>query len=208
MKYAPTVHTILLLLLISMLCACMGAVKPPEPIYYYTLDYSPPEPSFADPVPCIIRVERFSASPPYNTQRIVYADAISHRNTYAYHQWIAAPGELLPFLFARDLEHTKGFQAVFPPDSAVRATHSVHGWIEQFIEEDTAKSWMASAILHIALISDTSPDPTARIMLQQRYAAKMPCSAKTPAALAIAMGKVVSQISEAMSRDIFNRLSR
>ena len=207
MKYSSKARTILSIAFASVLCACMGTVKPPEPIYYYTLDYSPPGPSFAAPVPFILRVERFSASPPYNTARIVYADAGAHRNTYAYHQWIAAPGDLLPYLLARDLEYTKGFQAVFTPESAIRTTHNVHAWIEQFLEKDTAQNWTAAATLHAALISRTAADPTDRILFQRRYSAESPCAAKTPAALAVAMGQVVSQISEAISRDIYQSLS-
>ena len=207
MKFSARIDIVIALLLSVLLCGCMGAARPPEPIYYYTLDYTAPGPSFSVPTPCVLRLERFVASPPYDTQRIIYSDGNALRNNYAYHQWIAAPGELVPYLLARDLQYTGGFAAVVPPDSAVRATHSVYGWIEYFLEEDSAQAWTASAAVHITLISNSASDPTSRILLQQRYAAQAPSSAKTPAALAGAMAEVVSRISVAMSRDIYNRLT-
>lgn len=206
MKFSSTVNSVLPLLFSIIFCGCVGTGSPPEPIYFYTLDYASPGPVFPSPAPFILKVERFSTSPPYNSQRIVYTDNGPHRNTYAYHQWIASPGDLLPYLLSRDLEFTRGFQGVFTPDSTIRSTHSVHGWIEQFLEIDTTEGWTASAIVHITLLADGVSDPSARVVLQRRYSAEMPCSSKTPAALAEAMAEAVSKISKAVSSDIYTAL--
>ncbi len=206
-KQGVLTRSILLLVFTALLGGCLGSVKPPDPIYFYTLDYASPGPRFSTPVASVLRLERFSTSPPYNSQRMIYSDDGAHRNSYAYHQWITAPGDLLPYLFARDLDHTNGFQAVFTPDSTVRATHSVHGWIEQFLERDTPSAWIASVIVHITLFSNTASDPTERIMMQQRYSAEVNSAAKTPAAIAQAMGQAVSMISQSVSEDIYQRLS-
>jgi ABC-type uncharacterized transport system auxiliary subunit len=184
----------------------MGTPGTPEPVYYYALEYAPPKILADRPLPCAVRFEAFVASPPFDTRRIVYTDAGPHRNTYARHQWIAPPGEMLPYLFARDLKQAGGFHGVFPPDSAVRATHSVHGWIEAFLEQDASSRWTASAIVHVTLLSNTIADPTRRIVFQKRYAEIEPCSARSPGALAEAMARAVSRISEAAGTDIYNRL--
>ena len=197
-----------LLLLLPLLCsACMGNSRPSQPIYYYTLGYESPAGSLAPQLPCTLRVERFSASPPYNSQRIIYSHQGLQRNAYAYQQWIAAPGELLPFFFARDLRRSGGFQAVLPPDAALSATHGLYGWVEEFIEQDDAAGWQAAATVHLTLISNRDHDPTRKILLQKRYNAAAACNAKTPEALAEAMSRVVEKISQALIKDVYHRLS-
>jgi len=205
------VHTggrVLLPLFIAiMLSACIGGSKSPNPIYYYTLDYATPSVQMAHLLPCTLRVERFSVSPPFNSQRMIYAHEGLQRNAYAYHQWIVAPGELLPYFLARDLRQTNGFRAVLTPDASLFATHSLHGWVEEFVEKDDSPHWQAAAILHITLISNLDKDPTRKIMLQKRYSGTAPCKTKTPEALAEAMSSVVGEISQAITKDVHDRLS-
>jgi ABC-type uncharacterized transport system auxiliary subunit len=197
----------LFLLALIVFTGCIGDTRPPEPVYYYTLGYDNSALSLAPQLPCILRVERFSASPPFNSQRIIYAPSKLQRNAYAYQQWIAPPGELVSYYLARDLRQSGGFRAVLTPDASLSATHSLFGWVEQFLEKDAADHWQASAIIHMTLISNLDRDPTRRILLQKRYEATAPCNAKTPEALAEAMSKVVGQISQAAIKDIYNRLS-
>lgn len=195
------------LLGLALLTACLGNTKPPQPIYYYTLDYPLPPLQFAQVLPCTLRVERFSVSPPFNSQRIIYSHNGLQRNFYAYQQWIASPGELLPYFLARDLDHTNGLRAVMTPDAALSATHSLYGWVEEFVEKDAASAWQASAIVHITLISNLHHDPTRKILLQKRYSAASTCRDKTPEALAEAMSRAVADISQAVTKDVYDRLS-
>jgi ABC-type uncharacterized transport system auxiliary subunit len=199
---------ICLILLVSfVLAGCMGNSKPPEPIYYYTLDYQTSGVSLAPQLPCILRVERFSASPPFNSQRIIYAHKGLQRNAYAYQQWIAPPGEMVAYYLSRDLRQCGGFQAVLTPDTSLSSTHSLYGWVEQFIEQDATAHWQATAAIHITLISNLDHDPTRKILLQKRYTATAICNAKTPEAFAEAMSKVVGQISQSVIKDVYGRLS-
>jgi ABC-type uncharacterized transport system auxiliary subunit len=197
----------LLLLVLILFGGCMGNSRPPEPIYYYTLGYETPTVHLAPQLPCILRVERFSVSPPFNSQRIVYARKGLQRNAYAYRQWIAAPGELLAYFLARDLRQSSGFRAVLTPDASLAPTHSLYGWVEEFLEKDTTTGWQAAATIHITLISNLDRDPTREILLQKRYNASAPCNAKNPEALAEAMSKVVGQISQDVIKDVYDRLS-
>lgn len=189
------------------LTGCMAASEPPKSTNYYTLDYASAVDRLEQQLPLTLRVERFSVSPPFNTQRIIYAGKGAHRNSYAYHQWICAPGELLPYFFVRDLRRSNGFKAVLPPDSSLSATHSLHGWVEKFIEKDNPKNWQAVATIHISLINKLNADPTQKFMLQKRYHAAVDCDDKTPEALAQAMGKVVAQITATVTKDLHQRLS-
>jgi ABC-type uncharacterized transport system auxiliary subunit len=189
------------------LTGCMTASDPPKTTYYYTLDYASAVDSLKQQLPLTLRVERFSVSPPFHTQRIIYAGDGAHRNSYAYHQWIAAPGELLPYFFVRDLRRSNGFKAVLTPDSSLSTTHSLHGWVEEFIEIDNSSNWQAVATIHVSLINKLNADPTQKIMLQKRYHAAVDCESKRPEALARAMSKVVAQITATVAKDLHHRLS-
>jgi ABC-type uncharacterized transport system auxiliary subunit len=189
------------------LTGCMGNASAPSTVYYYTLDYTSEAPSAPSRLPVVLRVNRFTVSPPFNTQRIVYAEKNLHRNTYAYHHWIAQPGELLSYLLARDLDYCDGFRAVLPADAAQPATHDVYGWVEEFIEIDDHSPWQASISVHITLASALDPDASRRILMQKRYSLKTDCKAKTPAALAQAMSVAVASIYKEVVHDIHSRLN-
>lgn len=201
------VRTHLLFIIVIMLTACMGSSRPPKPIYYYTLEYDAPEFQTVPQLPFTLRVERFSVSPPFDSQRMIYTDKGLKRNAYAYHQWIVAPGELLPYFLVRDLRHADIFRAVMTPDASLPATHSLYGWVEKFVEMDASPKWQASAIINVTLISNLDNDPTDKILLQKRYRATAPCKENSPEALAEAMSSAVAEISTAITKDIYGRLS-
>jgi ABC-type uncharacterized transport system auxiliary subunit len=188
------------------LIGCVGNASTPGTVYYYTLDYQSEAPNAPSRLPVVLRVNRFSVSPPFNTQRIVYAEKNLHRNTYAYHHWIAQPGELLSYLLTRDLEYYNGFRAVLPADAIQPATHDVYGWVEEFIEIDDHNPWQASVRIHITLASALDPDASRRILMQKRYSQKADCKEKTPAALAQAMSVAVASIYKKVVYDIHTRL--
>ena len=201
-----TFNILLLILPTLMVSGCMGQSAPTKPIYYYTVDYEPQGAVTGESLPWILRVHRFSVSPPFNSQRMIYADKGLHRNGYGYHQWIASPGELLPYLLARDLKHSRSFQAVLTPDAALQATHNVLGWVEQFVEQDAANPRQAFVRLHITLISALETDPSRRVLLQKSYQAKAACMDKTPGALAQAMSDAVAAINQAVVQDLQKQL--
>jgi ABC-type uncharacterized transport system auxiliary subunit len=179
-----------------------------QPVYYYTLDYTPAPRSFAKPLPRVLRVERFTASPPFNSQRMIYADKGLHRNAYAHFQWVAQPGELLAYSLARDLRQTNAFQAVWAPDGASPPTHMVTGWVEEFVEEDFVQPPQASVKVSISLIDVREADPVRRIIFQKTFSAKAPCKESTPSALSMAMSAAVAQISSEMIEEIHSHLAR
>ena len=195
------------LLFVLLITACSFSPAPPQPIYYYTLDYDIAPLADGPVLPAVIRIDRFSASPPFDSQRIIYADQGLHRNAYAFHHWISPPGELMAYMVARDLRRTNRFQAVLTPDSLLRATHIVNGWVEEFLEEDAAESWQASICLHITLLSAESRDPSEKIFYQKTYRARAVSQAKTPSALAQAMSTAAADISGRLIEDLYATLT-
>lgn len=201
----PIVLAMTLICLLN-LTGCVGNASAPSTVYYYTLDYNSEAPNAPSRLPVVLRVNRFSVSPPFNTQRIVYAEKNLHRNSYTYHHWIAQPGELLSYLLARDLDYCGGFRSVLPPDATQAATHDVYGWVEEFIEIDDHNPWQASIRVHITLASTLDPDVSRRILMQKHYHQTADCKAKTPAALAEAMSVAVASIYKEVVHDIYSRL--
>ena len=189
-----------------MLAACAGS-KTDKPTYYYTLDYPSPAPKESLKLPHVLRVDRFAATPPFHTQRIIYADKGLHRNAYAHFQWIAAPGEMLAFFLGRDLRSSEAFKAVLSPDATVLPSHIIKGWVETFLEEDFTSRGQASLKLSITLMDARETDVSRRVIFQKSYAAKRECAAMTPAALAVAMSEAAAQISTQMVQDIYDALS-
>lgn len=203
--YSPIIKWLILVFTLS---ACSFSSGPPEPIYYYTLDYSPSPMDNSPVLPVTIRVDRFSVSPPFDTQRMFYADKGLHRNAYAHHQWVSPPGELLAYLIARDLRDTDHFQTILTPDSPLRATHIINGWVEEFLEIDDTNKWRASLCLHITLLSEENRDPVERILSQKTYRAAAASRAKTPEAIAEAMSEAAAQVSAAVIKDIYLTLGK
>lgn len=206
MRFETPIVLVITVACIQVLTGCIGNASVPSTVYYYTLDYKSEAPNAPSRLPVVLRVNRFSVSPPFNSQRIVYAEKNLHRNTYAYHHWIAQPGELLSYLLARDLDYCDGFQAVLPADATQPATHDIYGWVEEFIEIDDHNPWQASVRIHITLASALDPDASRRILMQKRYSQKVDCEAKTPAALAQAMSVAVASIYKEVVHDIHSHL--
>ncbi len=201
------IQGLLLLLLPSFLISCMGRTSGANPIYYYTIDYEPRPTFYAVSLPVVLRVHRFSVSPPFNSQRMIYADNGMHRNGYGYHQWIASPGELLPFVLARDLKYSGALQTILTPDATLPATHELHGWVEKFVEQDNSSSCNAFARLHITLKTASGSDPSQSILLQESYQARSPLKGKKPGDFALAMSQAVAQIYKAVIEDLYRQLS-
>ena len=202
MRPVQAIYPLLAVICMLSIAGCIGKPAAPNTVYYDARDYETDSVRAVRRLPVVLRVNRFSVSPPFNTQRIVYATKDLHRNSYPYHQWIAVPGDLLSYLLARDLEYFNGFAAVMPPDASQSATHEVYGWVEEFIENDTHNPWQASVRIHITLASALDPDPGRRIVMQKRYHQTADCKAKTPAALAEAMSNAVAAIYREAVKDI------
>lgn len=203
----PKLYSLIVsLLTFFLLMGCMGSTPSSQPIYYYTLDYPPPRKATTNTLPVTVRVDRFSVSPPFDSQRMIYADKGLHRNSYAHHQWIAPPGEMVAYSIARDLL-AGGFHSVLTPDAVIEPTHIINGWIEKFIEDDRPGTWQACLCLHITLLDARNHNPTGRILFQRSYGEVEICRNNSPEAFAEAMSTALARVSAALGRDIYQRLN-
>jgi ABC-type uncharacterized transport system auxiliary subunit len=168
---------------------------------YYTLEYDPPitgEGSGTDPLPVVLRIERFTAAPEYQSDRMVYRDASNKRSSYYYHKWRAVPAELVTFFLKRDMAESGRFAGVLPPESGSGHTHVLGGTVEEFLEWDGKVTWDAVIKVNVILLDPYETDATKRVLLQKQFSSREQAETRKPAAVAKAMSRAMAQISLAI----------
>lgn len=198
--------SIVLLGLPLLLGACLNLKQPSRKIDFYTLEYDAPKISGLEPLPLVIRMERFSVAPMYNTNRIVYRDRSFKRNEYVYHQWRANPGDLVTHFLCRDIRESSLFKAALSSDSRSPSSYALEGSVDEFFERDREDIWQAVLCVSITLVAENEPDISKRIVFQKTYRAEEACKRKNPQALVEAMSRAMTKISEEITRDIYCRL--
>ena len=165
------------------LCGCFPGAQNKSRIDYYVLEYEPPSDQDLERLSAVIRLERFSVAPPYNTSRIVYRQNAYERDTYNYHRWRAHPGDMVSYFLARDFREAGVFQAVLPHDSRFSASCVLEGAVEEFYERDGPETWEAVLGVSITLIAEQEPDVSRRVLFQESYSEQEACSRKNPVGL-------------------------
>lgn len=200
--------SVLLLGLCLPLGACLNLRQPSHKIDYYTLEYDPPQISGVKPLSVVVRIERFSVAPSYNTNRIIYRNSSFKRNAYVYHQWRASPADLVTHFLSRDMKQCNLFQAVLSYDSRFASSYVLEGSVDEFFEWDTDKTWKAVLSLTVLLMAEKEPDVSKKILFQKTYRVNELCKQKNPQAMAKAMSQAMAKVSEKITKDIYSLLSK
>lgn len=194
------------LMLSLILGACLNLKEPRTRVEYYSLEYDPPPLEALDPLPVVLRLQRFGVAPTYNTNRFIYRNDAYERDAYLYHKWRANPGDLVSYFLGRDLRESGLFNGVLSYDSQSPASFMIEGFVDEFLEWDEGNVWYALLKISITLMVENEPDISKRILFQQTYRAKEPSSKKNPQELAEAMSRAMSKISREVTMDIYTHL--
>ncbi|RPI74678.1 MAG: hypothetical protein EHM45_17810 [Desulfobacteraceae bacterium] len=189
------------------LSGCADLNKPGNKVSLYTLEYEVAAAKDLKPLPVVLRVERFSASPLYRTESMVYREKPFKKESYSFYQWRAKPEDLVSYFFMRDLQQSGLFKAVLPAASALPATHLVLGNVEEFLEADQAPAWQAVLSVTIVLRAQKEPDIIKSILIQKTYTAIETCKFNNPQAVAEAMSRAMALVSQIMIRDVHQALA-
>lgn len=189
-----------------LLCACVKLKQPSLKIDYYTLEYDFPRFTDFAPTPGVIRVERFSVAPMYNTVQIIYRNRAFQRESYYYHKWRSNPGDLVTYFLARDMRESGLFRAVLPRDSNISAAYAVGGSVDEFFEWDMGEVCKAVLTLTITLVAESEPNISKRVLIQKTYRTQEASRGMNPAALAEAMSRGMAKVSGEIIRDIYHAL--
>ena len=186
-------------------CAMFGSSS--SKTDYYTLEYDSPKLTGLNALPFIIKIERFYASPLYNSEKMSYRKSDFQTDEYNYHRWETNPAHLIAYFLYRDIKQSGFFKGVFSHDTGYAATHSVSGTVDEFYEDDRGKAWEAVLSLDIVLMVENEPDINKRILFQKKYSTRKPCARKNPKAVAEAMSMAMSELSGQIITDIHKSLA-
>ncbi len=190
-----------------LLGACLNLKQPSSKIDFYTLEYDPPQISGLNPLPAVIRIERFSVGPIYNTNRIIYRDQSFKREAYVYHKWRTDPGNLVTYLLSRDIQKSGLFKAALSHNSGFLSCYVLEGSVDEFFESDIGKTWKAVLSLSITLVAENESNIGKRILFQKNYHAEEECMQKNPRALAEAMSRAMAKVSQEVIIDVYYYLA-
>ncbi len=199
---------LLFVLTALLIYSCTSSLKQPSSkIEYYTLEYELPQVSGdAKKLPLVVKLERFSVAPEYNSARMIYRTSPYKRDAYNYHQWRAGAGDLVSYFLSRDMRQSGKFTGVLSPDSRSPYSYMLEGSVDEFYESDADDTWKAVLSVSITLMAQDEPDITKRIILQKTYKATKECKRKNPKALAEAMSRAMATVSVSIIEDVYSHL--
>jgi ABC-type uncharacterized transport system auxiliary subunit len=197
----------IMLLLLLIIGSCTGTMQPSLKIDHYTLEYAPPNPGGLPQLPAVLKVERFSAAPLYNTRQMVYRDRSFKRETYTYNRWGAYPADLVADYLGRDMRQSGLFRAIVEDGSKAPVTYLLEGSVDEFFEWDSAEGRKAVLTLSATLIKAGETDTSKRIVFQKTFHTVQPCREKTPEGLAQAMSEAMSRVSEEVIKTVYASIS-
>ncbi len=189
---------------------CISLEQPNTKFEFYTLEYDAlktDKPTDPDQKSTILKIKHFNASPIYNTDRIIYSDQQFKRSPYFYHKWRVRPAEFVTYFMSRDLKECGLFEAVLPPTSGSRHTHTVEGTVDEFLEWDSNNSWEAVLSISVTLQVAREPDASKRVIFQRRFSTRKKCKEKNPLALAESMSLAMAEGSKKVGIAIHEALA-
>lgn len=211
MKNRPCFKTtrkyIALLLALAFLPAgCVNFKQPYNKITYYTLEYAPPEFHDLPRLPAVIRLENFTVSPSYNTDKIIYSDQAFTRSAYVYHKWHANPGKLVGHFLNRDIDRSGLFTAVLSSADRFKSHFILTGSVDEFYELDEADKWKAVLTASVTLHAANEPDVSRQILFQKTFTIAKICEQRHPQALSKAMSQAMAIISQDIITTVYKTI--
>ncbi|RPJ01147.1 MAG: hypothetical protein EHM36_13780, partial [Deltaproteobacteria bacterium] len=128
---------------VLVLASCSGLTRPSPKIEHYSLEYALPVQEKLAPLPFVLKLDRFSAAPLYDTRQIVYREKPFARDAYVYHRWRSTPADLVTYFLSRDLKFSGLFAGVLPHDSGQQGMFELEGTVDEFLEADLDNAWEA-----------------------------------------------------------------
>ncbi|NWG03072.1 MAG: membrane integrity-associated transporter subunit PqiC [Syntrophaceae bacterium] len=191
---------VVFLLPIALSCSLGG--KPTYSVKHYVLEYPSPRMEGIQKINELIKVERFSVSPVFNSTAMVYRENPFGRDAYHYERWRVNPGEMVTDLVVRDLRNSGLFRAIFSYQDMEEARFLLEGQVEEFLELEEKDHWKAMLGIHITFLDQTKKDSVEKVVFQRSYRFAELFSEKTPEGLAGGMSKAMERFTRQLIRDL------
>ncbi|MHB8109958.1 MAG: ABC-type transport auxiliary lipoprotein family protein [Syntrophorhabdaceae bacterium] len=189
-----------LLLSLCILAGCFGRTKPPYVIDQYTLDYpSPGGDSSLKPLGELIRVERFSVAPGFNSTSMAIKSGQYRYDAYDYSRWRVNPGDMVTGFMLRDITRSGIFKGTYCYYDSDLSRYILDGYIDEFGETSDGKAMIG---VRITLIDTNQKNPVEQIVFQKRYDQSSPMGERSPEALAAGLSDAMKQISGRIITDM------
>lgn len=199
---------LLILLAVFVMPGCAFKRQPALEIDYYTLEYEAlPVEGLGGPLPVVLRLQRFSASPEFSTERMVYREAPNRLAADYYNRWRANPADLVTSFLGRDLAAGGLFTGVALPGSGLDATHVLEGNVEEFLEI-AGDACEAALAVNVILFRAGEPDAAKGMIFQRRVTAREKCEARSPALAAEAMSRAMARVSAEIGKAVYSELKK
>jgi ABC-type uncharacterized transport system auxiliary subunit len=190
----------------AFLVGCINLKQPSYHIDYFALEYEPRPAGNLNPLPHVLKVNRFRAAPVYNTTQMIYRDRPFKREAYTYHKWRTNPGDLVSSLLARDIQRSGLFKAVVSHESRLSVSYVLEGSVDEFLESNREGVLQAVLTVSTTLMAAGERDLNKSVLFQETFHAAEPCKEKGPQALAEAMSEAMAQVSQEIIRSLYNHL--
>jgi cholesterol transport system auxiliary component len=181
---------------------CSLGGKPTYLVKHYVLEYPLPWVEGIQRFDQLLKVERFSVSPTFNSTAMVYRENPFGRDAYHYERWRVNPGDMVTDLVVRDLRNSGLFRAVFTYHDAEETRFLLEGQVEEFLELEEKDSWKATLGVHITFLDLTKSERAEKVVFQRSYRFVELFAEKTPEGLAAGMSKAMEKFSRQLIRDL------
>ncbi len=200
MKKLPLIFMILFVLAINN-TSCLNLRSQSKRISYYALDSRSPKVEGLSPLPFTLKILPFSSIKPYNTRRIIYKEGRFNLDSYAYHRWIAPPGDMVSQIIIRDFRESGLFKAIISGNVPLPSSFYLEGTVEDFLHSGMKEEGRAILKVNIILFKKKGLNPD--IIFQKTYSASTPCPETMPEDIARAMSSSMEVISRDILMDIY-----
>jgi cholesterol transport system auxiliary component len=155
----------------------------------------------------VLQIDRFTAAPLYDTERLVYQPGPYKWDVYNYHRWQSDPAELVTYYLARDLRASGRFAAVLTETGRLSATHFMTGTVDEILENDTTNGWQAVIGITVTLSKAGQNQADKAIIFQKSYRRIELSASRSPSAVVAAMSTAMAAVSEVVFADVYAALS-
>jgi len=194
------IYFIVFLLPFAFGCSLGG--KPAYSVKYYVLEYPSPQMERIQRFNELLKVERFSVSPAFNSTAMVYRENPFGRDAYHYERWRVNPGDMVTDLIVRDLRNSGLFRAIFSYHDGEETRFLLEGQVEEFLELEEKDSWKATLGVHVTFLDLTKKERAEKVVFQRSYRFVELFAEKTPEGLAGGMSKAMERFSRQLIRDL------
>jgi ABC-type uncharacterized transport system auxiliary subunit len=185
---------------------CFSRTKHPYVIDQFTLDYPSPVLPGLTSTPELIRIERFSAAQSYSSTAMFYKPQQYRLDAYPYSRWRVNPGDMVSDFLLRDIGKSLLFKGVFSYYSDEPVRYVIEGAIEEFFESDEGPEGRAVLTVNITFLDRTERGVSRKILFQKAYQFASPVKEKSPDGLTAGMSANMSDLSQALIKDLDNTL--